>query len=86
MLVFSACALSMNVFLQYGSKRIKVQKLWSSSDGEVIEPPTKKEFHPLLIPSHLVKGQWNFLRSPIDFFSNPEFSVTFISRDDTAES
>ena len=68
-------------FLLYETNEIYVQKLWSSSDDEVIEPLAKKEFQPLSVTPHLVESLRKFLKWAIDF-SNLEFSVTLHSQDD----
>ena len=68
-------------FLLYETHEIYVQKLWSSSDEEVIEPLAKKEFQPLSVTPHLVESLRKFLKWAIDF-SNLEFSVTLNSQDD----
>ena len=68
-------------FLLYETNEIYVQKLWSSSDQEVIEPLAKKEFKPLSVTPRLVESSRKFLKWAIDF-SNLEFSVTLHSQDD----
>ena len=58
-----------------------MQKLWSSSDEEMIEPLAEKEFQPLSVTPFLVESLRKFLKWAIDF-SNLEFSVTLHSKDD----
>ena len=65
----------------YETNEIYVQKLWSSSDEEMIDPLAQKEFHRLSVTPHLVESSPKFLKWAIDF-SNLEFSVTLHSQND----
>ena len=68
-------------YLLYETNEIYVQKLWSSSDEEVVEPLTKTEFQPLPVTPHLLGKLRKFLKWAI-VFSNLKFSVTLHSQDD----
>ena len=68
-------------FLLHESNEIYMEKLWCSSDEEVIEPLAKKEFRPLSVTPHLVESLRIFLNWAMNF-SNLEFSVTLHSQDD----
>ena len=68
-------------FLLYETNEIHVQKFWSSSDEEMIEPLAKKETQLLSVTSHLVESLRKFLKWAIDV-SNLEFSVTLHSQGD----
>ena len=61
-------------YLIYETNEIQTQKLWHSTDEEVLEPVAIKEFNPLMTTPHLVESVEKFLDWAI-VFSNLEFSV-----------
>ena len=60
-------------YLIYETNEIQTQKMWLSTDKEVLEPVAKKEFNPWMT-THLVESLKKFLKWAIDF-SNLQFSV-----------
>ena len=60
--------------LIYEANGIQTQKLWHSTDEEVSEPVSKKEFNPLMTTHHLVGSLKKILHWAIDFW-NLEFWV-----------
>ena len=72
-------------FLLHETNETYIQKLWSSSDTKVLEPPAKKEFQPLSVTPHLVESLPKFLKWS-KYFSNLELSINFHSQDDNEKS
>ena len=68
------CSIERMRYLIYETNEIRTQKMWHSTDEEVLEPVARKEFNPLMTTPHLVESLKKFLKWAIDF-SNLEFSV-----------
>ena len=65
-------------YLIQKTNEIQTQKMWHSTDEEVLEPMAENGFNPLVTTPHLVESVKKFLKWAIDL--SKEFSVALHSR------